>query len=291
MIPEMASRLTGSADIYAGTGRRTYATVNFVTAHDGFTLNDLVTYEQKHNEANGEGNMDGENNNNSRNWGAEGTTESAYIRRTRERMKRNFLATLIFSEGVRMILGGDEFGRTQHGNNNAYCQDNDISWFDWELSGRDRRLLEFTRYVLAVFHSNPVLRRRSYFTGRPIQPDGAKDVSWIRPDGEEFAEEDWADPGNQIIGMLISGRATDEVDERGRPVFGDTVLLLLNGGSRSRPFMLPRLERAGTWEEVVNTARHDVGTRPVRKPNVNLTAHSVIMLRYDEHMAPARTSV
>ena len=291
MIPEMASRLTGSADIYAGTGRRTYATVNFVTAHDGFTLNDLVTYEQKHNEANGEGNMDGENNNNSRNWGAEGTTESAYIRRTRERMKRNFLATLIFSEGVRMILGGDELGRTQNGNNNAYCQDNDISWFDWELSGRDRRLLEFTRYVLAVFHSNPVLRRRSYFTGRPIQPDGAKDVSWIRPDGEEFAEEDWADPGNQIIGMLISGRATDEVDERGRPVFGDTVLLLLNGGSRSRPFMLPRLERAGTWEEVVNTARHDVGTRPVRKPNVNLTAHSVIMLRYDEHMAPARNSV
>jgi glycogen operon protein len=287
LVPEMASRLTASSDIYEGTGRRTYATVNFVTSHDGYTLNDLVTYEQKHNEANGEGNADGDNNNNSRNWGAEGPTESAYVRRMRERMKRNFLATLLFSEGVRMISMGDELGRTQQGNNNAYCQDNDISWVNWELSARDRRLLEFTRHVLAVFRSNPVLRRRSFFTGRPMQTDGAKDVSWIRPDGEEFTDEDWSDPGNQIIGMLIPGRATDEVDERGRPVFGDTVLLLLNGGSRSRPFTLPRMDHTGQWEEVVNTARHDIGSRPVRKGAVTLTAHSVIMLRFDERITPS----
>jgi isoamylase len=286
LVAEMASRLTGSSDIYEGTGRRTYASINFVTAHDGFTLNDLVGYERKHNEANGEDNRDGTDENYSRNWGAEGPTDSAYIRRMRERMKRNFLATLIFSQGVRMILMGDEIGRTQQGNNNAYCQDNEISWVNWELSGRERRLLEFTRHALAVFRSNPVLRRRSFFTGRPMAGNGFKDVAWIRPDGEEFQDQDWNDPDNQIIGMLIQGRATDEVDERGRPVFGDTLLLLLNGGGRSRVFALPRMERTGAWEEVINTSRHESTSRPVRKPTVNLTAHSVIMLRYDERLSP-----
>ncbi len=284
LVPEMASRLSGSSDIYADSGRRTYATINFVTSHDGFTLNDLVAYEDKHNEANGEGNRDGADDNYSRNWGHEGPTESAHIRRTRERMKRNFMATLLFSQGVRMILMGDEMGRTQGGNNNAYSQDNDISWMSWELSGRDRRLLEFTRHALAVFRSNPVLRRRSFFTGRPMAANGLKDVTWIRTDGNEITDEDWADPGNQVIGMLIHGRATDEVDERGRPIFGDTVLLLLNGGARSRVFTLPRMERSGAWEEVINTSRHDIAERPIRKPTVNLTAHSVIMLRYDERL-------
>jgi glycogen operon protein len=282
----MASRLTGSSDIYEVSGRRTYASINFVTAHDGFTLNDLVSYDQKHNEANGEDNQDGTGENYSRNWGVEGPTEAAHVRRMRERMKRNFLATLFFSQGVRMMVMGDEIGRTQQGNNNAYCQDNEISWVNWELSGRDRRLLEFTRHALSVFRSNPVLRRRSFFTGRPLASDGFKDVTWVRPDGQEMTDEDWGDPGNQTIGMLIHGRATDEVDERGRPVYGDTVLLLLNGGARSRVYALPDLERVGVWEEVVNTARQDVGARPIRKPTVNLTAHSVIMLRYDERMSP-----
>jgi len=286
MVPEMAFRLSGSSDIYEGSGRRTYASINFVTAHDGFTLNDLVSFEHKHNDANGEGSRDGADENYSRNWGTEGPTESAYIRRMRERMKRNFLATLIFSQGVRMILMGDETSRTQQGNNNAYCQDNEFSWMSWELSGRERRLLEFARHALAVFRSNPVLRRRSFFTGRPMAADGFKDVTWIRPDGEEVTDEDWADPGNQIIGMLMHGRATDEVDERGRPIFGDTVLLLMNGGARSRVFTMPRLERSGAWEEVINTSRHDIAERPVRKPTVNLTAHSVIMLRHDERLSP-----
>jgi isoamylase len=279
-IPELASRLSGSADLYQESGRRTYATVNFVTAHDGFTLNDLVSYERKHNEANGDDNQDGADENYSRNWGVEGPTGSAQVLRMRERMKRNFLATLIFSQGVRMVLGGDEIGRTQQGNNNAYCQDNEISWVHWELSGRDRRLLEFTKNALRIFRSNPVLRRRSFFTGRPLAGDGVKDLTWVRPAGGEMSDEDWGDAENRILGMLIHGRATDEVDERGRPVFGDTLLLLLNGGWRSRAFTLPVLERPGLWQEIMNTARP--GERLVRKPFVNLTAHSVILLRYAE---------
>jgi glycogen operon protein len=279
-VPELASRLSGSSDLYEAGGRRTYASVNFVTAHDGFTLNDLVSYDEKHNEANGEGNRDGTDANYSRNWGTEGPTESLPIRRMRERMKRNFLATLIFSQGVRMILHGDEMGRTQDGNNNAYCQDNEVGWVDWDLAPRDRRLLEFTRESLRVFRSNPVLRRRSFFTGRQSPGDGVKDLTWVRPDGREMADENWADQENRILGMLVHGRATDEIDERGRPVYGDTLLLLLNGGWRSRVFTLPRVERSGVWEEVLNTARP--GRRLVRKPTVNLTAHSVILLRYAE---------
>jgi glycogen operon protein len=279
-VPELASRLSGSSDLYQAGGRRTYASVNFVTAHDGFTLNDLVSYEEKHNEPNGEGNRDGSDDNFSRNWGTEGPTESLPVRRMRERMKRNYLATLIFSQGVRMVLHGDEMGRTQQGNNNAYCQDNEISWVNWGLEPRDRRLLEFTRDSLQIFRSNPVLRRRGFFTGRPLAGEDVKDLTWVRPDGQEMADRDWDDPENRILGMLVHGRATDEIDERGRPVYGDTLLLLLNGGWRSRVFTLPRRDRPGLWEEMLNTARP--GRRLARKPTVNLTAHSVILLRYGE---------
>jgi isoamylase len=284
MVPEMASRLSGSADIYESSGRRTYATINFITAHDGFTLNDLVSYEHKHNEANLEDNRDGADANFGKNWGAEGPTGSAYIRRQRERMKRNLIATLVFSQGVRMFLMGDEMGRTQQGNNNAYAQDNEISWLNWDLSGRDRKLLEFTRECLRIFRANPVLRRRSFFTGKPVGPDGAKDLTWVRPGGGEMTDQDWADSSNQIIGMLLHGRATDEVDERGRPIFGDTLLMLLNASTRSRLFALPRMERAGLWTEAINTATQ--GNRVVRKPTVNLTAQSLLLLRYDERLAP-----
>jgi isoamylase len=281
MVPEMAYRLSGSSDLYQGTGRRTYATINFVTAHDGFTLDDLVSYERKRNEANLEGNRDGADDNYSRNWGEEGPTENPRVRRMRERTKRNLLATLIFSQGVRMLLGGDEIGRTQMGNNNAYCQDNEISWVSWELSARDRRLLEFTRRCLSIFRSNPVLRRRSFFTGRPMSRDGAKDVTWIRPDGHEMTEGDWTDPANHVLGMLIHGVATDEVNERGRPIRGDTLLLLLNGGPRSRFFQLPRLETQGGWQELVSTARPE-SVRAVRTAGVNLVANSLILLRFGE---------
>jgi isoamylase len=281
MVPELASRLSGSSDIYEAGGRRTYASINFVTAHDGFTLNDLVTYERKHNEANGEDNRDGTEANYSRNWGTEGPTDSRRIQQFRERMKRNLLATLILSQGVRMVLAGDEMGRTQLGNNNAYCQDNEVSWVDWELTPRQRDLLEFTRRLIDIFHSNPVLRRRSFFTGRPVHPEGIKDLMWIRPDGTEMTEADWNDHDNHVLGMLIDGHATDDVDDRGRPIYGDTLLLLLNGGSRSRFVQLPTLGAAGGWQELLNTARPD-GTRAVKGTGLNLVAHSLILLRFIE---------
>ena len=283
-VPELASRLSGSSDVYEASGRRTYASVNFVTAHDGFTLSDLVSHERKHNEANGEGNRDGTNGNWSRNWGAEGPTDSPAIHRMRERMKRNLMATLAFSQGVPMLLHGDELGRTQRGNNNAYCQDNEISWVDWELDPFRRGLLSFAREVLAIRRRNPVLRRRTFFTGRPMAADGAKDLMWVRADGGEMADADWRDPENRVLGMLVQGRATDDINERGRPVYGDTVLLLLNGGARSRAFLLPRMEGAGAWQEVVNTARPGTPPRVIRRDRVNLVAHSLILLRFAEDL-------
>jgi isoamylase len=286
-IPELAFRLSGSSDLYEKSGRRTYASINFVTCHDGFTLEDLVSYERKHNEPNGEDNRDGTDASYSRNWGAEGPTDSPRIRRMRDRIKRNMLATLLCSQGVPMILHGDELGRAQRGNNNAYCQDNEISWVDWNLSGRQRRLLEFTRQVMGIRRANPVLRRRSFFTGRSFSGEGVKDLTWIRPDSQEMTDADWSDRGAHLVGMLIHGEATDEVDERGRPIFGDTLLLLLNGGNRSRPFELPKVEGAGLWQELVNTARPE-GRRTVRTPGVNLVAHSLILLRFEqEAMSPA----
>jgi glycogen operon protein len=277
-VPELASRISGSSDIYARSGRRTYATVNFVAAHDGFTLHDLVSFDHKHNEANGEDGRDGTDNNLSRNWGAEGPTDVPRVRATRERMKRNFIATLIFSQGVRMLVAGDEMGRTQGGNNNAYCQDNEVSWLSWSLSSRDRSLLAFARQCMRIFEQNPTLRRRSFFTGRPMASDGAKDLTWLRADGGEMTDAEWNDPENHVLGMLIHGQATDEVNERGRPVFGATLLLLANGGARSRAFALPAAER-GQWHEILNTAR--TGTRRLKADSVNLVAHSLALLRLE----------
>jgi isoamylase len=280
-LPELAYRLTGSSDLYAASGRNTYATVNFVTAHDGFTLDDLVSYEHKHNEANGEDNRDGADENFSRNWGVEGPTDNPGITEIRERMKRNLLATLIFSQGVRMLLHGDEIGRSQLGNNNAYSHDDELSWVRWDLDRRQRELLEFVRHCLRIFQANPVLRRRSFFEGRKLAQAGVKDVTWLRADGGEMTETDWGEAEGRVLGVLLPGRATDEVNERGRPVFGDTLLLLLNGGSRSRLFQVPRLEGPGMWEEIVNTAR-PIGSRLIRRRGVNLVSHSVILLRYLE---------
>ncbi|HWB67408.1 MAG TPA: glycogen debranching protein GlgX [Mycobacteriales bacterium] len=282
MVPELASRISGSSDIYAASRRRTYASVNFVTCHDGFTLTDLVSYESRHNEANGEDNNDGTADNNSRNWGAEGETESHRIVRLRERIKRNMLATVMFSQGVRMILGGDEFGRTQHGNNNAYCQDNEISWVSWDLDDGAQQMIEFTRELIEIMQHNPVLRRRHFFSGSGGR--GEPDVVWIRGDGAEMTDEDWKDESNHSIGMLMPGRSGDEVDDRGRAVGGETLLWLLNGGTSPRSYTLPRLERPGVWEEIFSTARP--GRRLVRTPAINLPGHSTILLRHSEN--PAR---
>ena len=282
-LPELAARLSGSSDIYEATGRNTYASVNFVTAHDGFTLHDLVSYEHKHNEANGEDNRDGADDNHTRNWGAEGETDDPGVHRLRAQMQRNFLATLVFSQGVRMLLGGDEIDRTQGGNNNAYCQDHEISWYDWDLSPEDRELLAFGRDVLRIFREEPVLRRRSFFSGDPVA-GREKDVTWVRPDGEEMTEGDWQDPESRVLGMLMPGRGTDETDPRGRPIHGRTLLLLLNAGPRSRSYTLPRQSRPGTWRELVNTARPRQ-QRTIRRPAVNLIAHSLALFAYEEGTA------
>jgi isoamylase len=282
-VPELASRLTGSSDIYAPSGRRTYASVNFVTCHDGFTLTDLVSYERRHNEANGEDNQDGASDNLSRNWGVEGPSPSVRIERARDRMKRNLLTTLMFSQGVRMILGGDEIGRTQDGNNNAYCQDSEISWVDWDVGETGTALCAFTRDLISIVEDNPILRRRDFFTGRSIG-DQARDVMWVRPDGEMMTDEDWQDSENQSIGMLLPGRAADEIDVRGRLVKSNSLLLLLNASTRSRSWTLPRLEWPGRWEELISTARPGEQGRTVRAPAVNLTAHSSVLLRHNERL-------
>jgi glycogen operon protein len=278
-VAELASRLSGSSDLFLPSDRHAYSGINFVTSHDGFTLHDLVSYERKHNKANGEENRDGTNENFSRNWGAEGDTESARIVRMRERIKRNMLATLMFSQGVPMLTYGDEIGRTQLGNNNAYCQDNEISWVEWDYTDRERELLEFVRRIIWIRASSPVFRRRRFFAGHPVTGEGVKDVSWIRPDGKEMMVADWHDPKNRVLGMLIYGEASDEVDERGRPNRGETLLVLVNGGARSRYFQLPEMRPQGVWREIVNTARP--GTRLASGGGVNLVAHSLMLLRFE----------
>jgi glycogen operon protein len=275
-VPELASRLSGSADLYQPSDRRPHASVNFITCHDGFTLQDLVSYERKHNEANGEGNHDGTDNNLSRNWGAEGPTTSLPTLRMRERAKRNFMATLAFSQGVPMISHGDELGRTQRGNNNGYSQDNEVTWMEWNLDTWERRFLEFTTQLFQIRRANPVFRRRTFFRGRP-GPDASKDIAWLRPDGEEMTHADWEGPAVHVLGILLHGHAADQLDERGRPIHGDTLLLLVNGGARSRLFRLPKMRQAGVWKELVNTGRP--GARSLRG-QVNLMAHSLILLQF-----------
>src|SRR3954469_23589711 len=240
-VPEMASRLAGSADIFKSSDRGVYASINFITAHDGSTLSDLVSYEKKHNEGNGANNNDGHNDNISRNWGVEGETDDPAVRSTRQRLMRSFLATLAFSQGVPMLAHGDELGRTQGGNNNAYAQDNEITWVDWELDPCQGQLLEFTRKLIALRQAHPVLRRRHFFKGAVVEGSSQKDVTWIRPDGAELQEQDWSNPELHTLGMLIDGAATDEVDERGHAVRGDTLLMILNGSEQDVTFSLPAL--------------------------------------------------
>ena len=287
-LPELTSRVAGSSDIYLASGRRTYASVNFVTCHDGYTLRDLVSYEQKHNERNGEDGRDGHNHNLSSNWGVEGDTDDAAVLLLRDRAARNMLATTILSQGVRMLLAGDELGNSQAGNNNAYGQDNEISWIDWEMTPAKQAMLDFTRHALAVFHENPVLRRRSFFTGTALARDGRKDVAWLRPDSQEMADGDWADGGVLAVGMLISGEATDELDERGRPDTGDTLFLLFNSSRQTITFTLPRVGTGGRWVETLSTARE--GERNVRGSQVEVVDHSLVLLRYSSAQGPATTT-
>jgi glycogen operon protein len=275
---EVASRLAGSSDIYAWSDRAPHASINFVIAHDGFTLEDLVSYEQKHNEANGEGNRDGHDDNRSRNWGVEGPTDDPEIIAVRERAKRNFLATLAFSQGVPMLSHGDEISRTQEGNNNAYCQDNEISWMNWDLSPSKEHLLEFTRKVFGIRERNPVLRRRSFFHGHPVGDTGHKDLSWYRPDGREMTDQDWHDGGGRVLGMLINGDASDETDERGNPVKGDTLLILFNASEQGIEWTLPQIGGGPTWIALVDTNAD--GPASLASGPVKVAPYSLVLLSH-----------
>jgi len=277
-VGEFASRLTGSSDLYRADTRSPSASINFVTAHDGFTLADLVSYNEKHNEANGEGNADGESFNRSWNCGTEGPTDDEGVLACRHRQQRNLLATLLLSQGIPMLLGGDELGRTQEGNNNAYCQDNEISWFAWDRV--DEELLEFTRELIRLRREHPAFRRRRWFLGRPIR--GSVDLGWFRPDGEEMEDEDWETPFARAVGVFVNGAALDERDQRGSPVHDDSFALLFNADQDRIDWKLPAV-LARTWEEVLRTTAPDEGTGLVDPAGVAVVpGRSLLVLRKEE---------
>jgi glycogen operon protein len=253
-VGELASRLAGSSDLYAHNGRRPSASVNFITAHDGFTLRDLVSYNSKHNEANGEGNRDGSNDNDSWNCGVEGPTADADVNRLRARQQRNFLATLLLSQGVPMLLAGDEFGQTQQGNNNAYCQDSPIAWLGWEHTAEQRELLEFTRKILDLRKCQPVFRRRHFFQGRAIHGAEIKDLYWLKADGMEMNDTDWHACGVHTLAMVLPGEQISERGERGERITGDSFAILLNAGHELVPFRLGVRRRDLRWHCVFDTA-------------------------------------
>ena len=279
-VGQLGYRLTGSSDLYARNSRRPYASINFVTAHDGFSLHDLVSYNEKHNEANGEENRDGHNDNISWNCGAEGPSDEPAVLELRERQKRNFLATLILSQGVPMLLAGDEIGRTQGGNNNAYCQDNEISWVDWNLDRTRRELLEFTRRLTHLFNQHPVLRRRNFFQGRRIRGSEVKDLAWFRPDGKEMTDEDWNNPSAHCLGLRLAGDAIEEVDDRGKRIVDDTLLILLNAHHEPTDFVLPAHRRKVRWRVILDTS-HPLTKEPRQirgGESYQLAARSLVLL-------------
>ena len=258
---ELGYRLTGSADLYEMAGRKIYASVNFVTAHDGFTLRDLVTYDHKHNEANQADNRDGADDNASWNCGVEGETDDPEIVDLRLRQQRNLIATLFASQGVPMLCAGDEMGKTQLGNNNAYCQDNEISWLDWRLDGNKETLLDFTAHMIRQRLRHPVLQRRRFFRGSRLWDSSLKDLAWFRPDGEEMTELDWQSFVRSLA-FLLGGDAIDTPDERGIRIVDDTLLVLMNAHHEMVPYTLPQLRWGAEWEVLVDTAGEIDAKRP-----------------------------
>lgn len=254
VIGELAYRLTGSSDLYSSGGRRPYASINFVTAHDGFTLEDLVTYNEKHNEANKEDNRDGENHNRSWNCGVEGPTDDPAIIALRQRQKRNLLATLLLSQGVPMLLAGDEMGRSQGGNNNAYCQDNETSWLNWQIeqvNPEDRAMTEFVQRMIRIRKAHPTFRRRNFFQGRGIK--GVADIVWLTPEGREMSDKEWRYAHARCLGMFLAGSAINEYDRRGQPIQDANFLLLLNAYEGEIPFTIPASRSRKAWEVLVDT--------------------------------------
>ena len=290
LIGDLAYRLTGSSDLYAHNGRRPRASLNFITAHDGFTLHDLVSFERKHNEKNGEGNRDGADHNLSWNCGVEGPTDDIKINALRARQTRNLLATLVLSQGVPMLVAGDEMGRTQHGNNNAYCHDNETSWLNWAHSPEDRALLDFVTDVLRLRREHPVFRRRSFFQQGPL-PEGARNVLWFGPDGLEMSDYEWRQGFARCLGMYLGGDAMGEVDRCGVPVVDDNFLLLINAHHEEIPFVLPGFRSNVRWQVEIDTSheapRPDVRRYHARGDAFPLQGRSLVLLQQPQGRAEA----
>ena len=280
---ELATRLAGSSDLYEHSCRKPHASINFVTCHDGFTLQDLVSYNRKHNELNREGNRDGSEDNLSWNCGEEGPTRNQEVLALRKRQKRNLMATLLFSLGVPMISGGDELSRTQQGNNNAYCQDNELSWYPWDLGEEERSFLRFARRVIAIRRSQPVFKRQNFFRGRSIHGSEFKDITWLRTDGTEMTYTDWTGEVSCVLGVLLGGDAIDELDDKGRPIIGVTLLLFMNSSPEELQCILPAYSDDDSWELMLDT-RFEDGRPETTVPLPSgaaypLLAHSLVLFR------------
>ncbi len=252
-LSDFAYRLTGSSDLYKNDGRKPSASINFITAHDGFTLCDLVSYDHKHNEANLDNNTDGADNNDSWNMGAEGPTDDPEINKLRERQTRNFLATLMLSQGVPMLLGGDEFARSQRGNNNCYCQDDELTWYDWNLDEPRKRLLEFTSRLIKLRRDHPNLHRRRFFQDREIRGSVVRDIAWYGTDGKEISDEAWSEAWNRSIALMLNGQTLQVMDDEGHPVVDDSFLILVNAAAEGVEYTLPEPPDGQPWRQVLDT--------------------------------------
>jgi glycogen operon protein len=279
-LNEFATRLSGSSDLYQNDGRKPYASINFITCHDGFNLQDLVSYNEKHNEANGENNQDGANDNNSWNCGAEGPTDDPGVNALRWQQKRNLMTTLILSQGVPMLLAGDELSHTQRGNNNTYCQDNELTWLNWQLDDEQRKFLEFVREVTALRQREPVFQRRKFFQGRSIFGANIADISWFEPSGKPMGDEAWSAGFNQCFGCLLAGDLIGDVDERGQPIVGADILILMNAYHEAIPFKLPARVRGQRWRRIIDTAALDAPKERVpASKRYHLKGRSIVVLR------------
>ncbi|MFZ5890693.1 MAG: glycogen debranching protein GlgX [Myxococcota bacterium] len=280
-LGELGYRLTGSSDLYEAGGRVPSASINFVTAHDGFTLRDLVSYEHKHNEANCEDNRDGNDNEHSANYGVEGPSEDPDIATLRARQQRNLLATLILSQGTPMLVAGDEAGRTQHGNNNAYCQDNETSWVDWKRAPEQNALFEFTKRLLRIRREHPALRRSKFFSGLDVDGTKLHDLLWFGPDGQAMSHDAWQDAENRCVQMFLAGRGVDDVDDDGRPLVDDNLLMLVNASDQNLTFALPALQAVREpWEVLIDTGEiNSAHSIAARDGTVDVMARSLLLLR------------
>jgi glycogen operon protein len=280
MLGEFANRITGSADLYQDY-RRPTASINFITAHDGFTLNDLVSYNEKHNEANGEDNNDGESHNRSCNYGAEGPTDDPLINELRKRQKRNFLATLFLSQGVPMLLAGDEIGRTQQGNNNSYCQDNEISWIDWKTA--DQELFDFTAKLIELRKKHAAFSRKNWFNGERVNDRDVEDIAWFKPDGTQMAQDNWGDEKAKSVAVFLNGQGLHAVDSEGRKVIDDNFYVIFNAHDQPVDYKLPSEKYAKAWKMILDTARYDQEDK--KEPykageTIKIDSRSVILLQH-----------